>query len=140
VGVKEASGNMTQICEALAAVSANFVVLSGDAALTLPAMAVGARGVISVASNEAPGEMARLVEAAERNDFAAAREMHARLLPLMLVNFAESNPIPVKAAMAQMGLLEETYRLPMVPPRAETREKLRRVLAAVGLLPAAARA
>jgi 4-hydroxy-tetrahydrodipicolinate synthase len=84
--------------------------------------------------------MARLVEAAERNDFAAAREMHARLLPLMLVNFAESNPIPVKAAMAQMGLLEETYRLPMVPPRAETREKLRRVLAAVGLLPAAARA
>ena len=89
----------------------------GDDALTLPAMAVGARGVISVASNEAPGEMARLVEAAERNDFAAAREIHARLLPLMLANFAESNPIPVKAAMAQMGLLEENYRLPMVPPR-----------------------
>jgi len=124
----------------LTAVPADFLVLSGDDALTLPAMAVGARGLISVASNEAPGEMARLVEAAERNDFAAAREMHARLLPLMLVNFAESNPIPVKAAMAQMGLLEETYRLPMVPPRAETREKLRRVLAAVGLLPAAARA
>jgi len=140
VGVKEASGNMTQICEVLQAVPADFLVLSGDDALTLPAMAVGARGLISVASNEAPGEMARLVEAAERNDFAAAREMHARLLPLMLVNFAESNPIPVKAAMAQMGLLEETYRLPMVPPRAETREKLRRVLAAVGLLPAAARA
>jgi len=140
VGVKEASGNMTQICEVLKAVPADFLVLSGDDALTLPAMAVGARGLISVASNEAPGEMARLVEAAERNDFAAAREMHARLLPLMLVNFAESNPIPVKAAMAQMGLLEETYRLPMVPPRAETREKLRRVLAAVGLLPAAARA
>ena len=140
VGVKEASGNMTQICEALAAVSANFVVLSGDDALTLPAMAVGARGVISVASNEAPGEMARLVEAAERNDFAAAREIHARLLPLMLANFAESNPIPVKAAMAQMGLLEETYRLPMVPPRAETREKLARVLALVGLARVAARA
>ena len=140
VGVKEASGNMTQICEVLKAVPADFLVLSGDDALTLPAMAFGARGLISVASNEAPGEMARLVEAAERNDFAAAREMHARLLPLMLVNFAESNPIPVKAAMAQMGLLEETYRLPMVPPRAETREKLRRVLAAVGLLPAAARA
>ena len=140
VGVKEASGNMTQICEALAAVPANFVVLSGDDALTLPAMAVGARGVISVASNEAPGEMARLVEAAERNDFAAAREIHARLLPLMLANFAESNPIPVKAAMAQMGLLEETYRLPMVPPRAETREKLARVLALVGLARVAARA
>jgi 4-hydroxy-tetrahydrodipicolinate synthase len=138
VGVKEASGNMTQICEALKVVPADFVVLSGDDAMTLPAMAVGARGVISVASNEAPGEMAHLVEAAERNDFAAAREIHARLLPLMLANFAESNPIPVKAAMAQMGLLEETYRLPMVPPRAETRQKLARVLALVGLAPAAA--
>ena len=140
VGVKEASGNMTQICEVLKAVPPGFLVLSGDDALTLPAMAVGARGVISVASNEAPGEMARLVEAAERNDFAAAREIHARLLPLMLANFAESNPIPVKAAMAQMGLLEETYRLPMVPPRAETREKLARVLALVGLARVAARA
>jgi 4-hydroxy-tetrahydrodipicolinate synthase len=139
-GVKEASGNMTQICEVLNAVPADFVVLSGDDALTLPAMAVGARGVISVASNECPAEMARLVEAAEKNDFAAAREVHARLLPLMLANFAESNPIPVKAAMAQMGLLEETYRLPMVPPRAETRERLLRVLAAAGLVPAGARA
>jgi 4-hydroxy-tetrahydrodipicolinate synthase len=140
VGVKEASGNMTQICEALKAVPPHFVVLSGDDAMTLPAMAVGAQGVISVASNEAPGEMARLVEAAERNDFAAAREIHARLLPLMLANFTESNPIPVKAAMARMGLLEETYRLPMVAPRPETREKLARVLALVGLAPAAARA
>jgi 4-hydroxy-tetrahydrodipicolinate synthase len=139
-GVKEASGNVTQICEVLKAVPADFLVLSGDDALTLPAMAVGARGVISVASNEVPGEMARLVEAAERNDFAAAREIHSRLLPLMLANFAESNPIPVKAAMAQMGLLGETYRLPMVPPRAETREKLSRVLAAVSLVPAGGRA
>jgi 4-hydroxy-tetrahydrodipicolinate synthase len=138
-GVKEASGNVTQICEVLRAVPADFLVLSGDDALTLPAMAVGARGVVSVASNEAPGEMARLVEAAERNDFAAAREVHSRLLPLMLANFAESNPIPVKAAMAQMGLLEENYRLPMVPPRAETRERLARVLAAVALLPAGTR-
>jgi len=138
VGVKEASGNVTQICEVLKAVGPDFLVLSGDDALTLPAMAVGARGVISVASNEVPAEMARLVEAAERNDFAAAREIHSRLLPLMLANFAESNPIPVKAAMAQMGLLEENYRLPMVPPGAPTREKLRRVLAGVGLLPAGA--
>jgi 4-hydroxy-tetrahydrodipicolinate synthase len=138
-GVKEASGNMTQICEVVKAVPEGFLVLSGDDALTLPAMAVGARGVISVASNEVPSEMARLVEAAERNDFAAAREIHARLLTLMLANFAESNPIPVKAAMAHMGLLEESYRLPMVPPRAETREKLRRVLASLSLLPAAAR-
>jgi 4-hydroxy-tetrahydrodipicolinate synthase len=140
VGVKEASGNVTQICEVLKSVPADFLVLSGDDALTLPAMAVGARGVVSVASNEVPGEMARLVEAAERNDFAAAREIHSRLLPLMLANFAESNPIPVKAAMAQMGLLEETYRLPMVPPRPETRERLARVLAAAALVPAGARA
>jgi 4-hydroxy-tetrahydrodipicolinate synthase len=139
-GVKEASGNMAQICDALQSVPAGFLVLSGDDALTLPAMAVGARGIISVASNECPAEMARMVEAAERNDFAAAREVHARLLPLMLANFAESNPIPVKAAMARMGLLEESYRLPMVPPRAETRERLCRVLAAVGALPAEARA
>jgi 4-hydroxy-tetrahydrodipicolinate synthase len=139
-GVKEASGNMAQICDVLQSVPAAFLVLSGDDALTLPAMAVGARGIISVASNECPAEMARMVEAAERNDFAAAREVHARLLPLMLANFAESNPIPVKAAMAQMGLLEESYRLPMVPPRAETREKLRRVLADVGAVPAEARA
>ncbi len=132
VGVKEASGNMTQICEVLAAAPEGFIVLSGDDALTLPAMAVGARGIISVASNEVPAEMAQMVEAAERGDFAAARQAHARLLPLLLANFAESNPIPVKAAMARMGLLEEHYRLPMVPPRPETREKLARVLAAVG--------
>jgi 4-hydroxy-tetrahydrodipicolinate synthase len=131
VAVKEASGNMTQICETLRAVPEGFVVLSGDDALTLPAMAVGARGIVSVLSNELPAEMARMVEAAEANDFAKARERHARLLPLMLANFAESNPIPVKCVMAQMGLLEESYRLPMVPPRPETRDKLKRVLAAV---------
>jgi 4-hydroxy-tetrahydrodipicolinate synthase len=116
-----------------------FLVLAGDDAMTLPAMAVGARGVVSVASNEAPAEMARMVEAAEANDFAAAREGHARLLPLMLANFAESNPIPVKAAMALMGLLEESWRLPLVPPRDATRELLARVLSEVGLLPAVAR-
>lgn len=139
IGVKEASGNMTQICEVASAVPPGFVVLSGDDALTLPAMAVGARGVISVASNEVPAEMARLVEAAERGDFAAAREIHARLLPLLLGNFTESNPIPVKAALSLLGLLEENYRLPMVPPKAETREKLARILAALGKLPAVAR-
>lgn len=131
VGVKEASGNMTQICEALRAVPASFLVLSGDDALTLPSMAVGARGVVSVVSNQLPAEMAQLVEAAEAQDFAAARETHARLLPLMLANFAESNPIPVKAVMAQLGLLEEHYRLPLCPPRPETRERLARVYASV---------
>jgi 4-hydroxy-tetrahydrodipicolinate synthase len=130
-GVKEASGNMTQICEVLLAVPPAFLVLSGDDALTLPAMAVGARGVVSVASNELPAEMAQMVEAAEANDFAFARELHSRLLPLMLANFAESNPIPVKAVMALQGLVEPHYRLPMVPPRPETREKLARVLASV---------
>jgi 4-hydroxy-tetrahydrodipicolinate synthase len=131
VAVKEASGNMTQICEVMRAVPPEFIVLSGDDALTLPAMAVGARGIVSVASNELPAEMTQLVEAAEANDFTYAREIHTRLLPLMLANFAESNPIPVKCVMAQMGLLEESYRLPMVPPRAETRQKLARILASV---------
>jgi len=139
VAVKEASGNMAQICEVCSVVPADFIVLAGDDAMTLPAMAVGARGVISVASNEAPAEMARLVEAAEAGDFAKARELHARLFPLMLANFAESNPGPVKAAMARMGLIEEAYRLPMVPPRDATRERLDRVLAEVGLLSEVAR-
>jgi 4-hydroxy-tetrahydrodipicolinate synthase len=137
--VKEASGNITQISEVCRVVPADFIVLSGDDAMTLPAMAVGARGLISVASNEAPGEMAQLVEAAEKGDYADARERHMRLLPLMMANFAESNPIPVKTAMAQMGLLEEAFRLPMVPPKAETRERLAQVLAEVGLRPAAAK-
>jgi len=139
VAVKEASGNMTQICEVVRAAPDGFFVLSGDDALTLPAMAVGARGIISVASNEVPEEMAQMVEAAERGDFAAARAIHARLLPLLLGNFAESNPIPVKSAMALMGLLEENYRLPMVPPRTETRQKLAALLAAIGKAPAVAR-
>ena len=137
VGVKEASGNVTQMCEICRAVPPDFIVLSGDDALTLPLMAVGGRGIISVASNEIPAEMVQMVETAERNDFAAARTLHARILPLMLVNFVEANPIPVKAAMAAMGLLEETYRLPMVPPQAASREKILKVLKEAGLLKAA---
>jgi 4-hydroxy-tetrahydrodipicolinate synthase len=109
-------------------------VLSGDDAITLPLMAVGGRGVISVASNEVPREMSEMVEAAERGDFAAARRIHASLLPLMLVNFVESNPIPVKAAMAHMGLLEEHFRLPMVSPRQESRGRILHVLAGLGLV------
>jgi len=138
VAVKEASGNMAQICEVCRSVPPEFIVLAGDDAMTLPAMAVGARGVVSVVSNEAPAEMTRLVEAAEANDFARARELFARLFPLMMANFVESNPIPVKAAMARMGLLEEAWRLPLVPPREATRERLDRALASVGLLPAVA--
>jgi 4-hydroxy-tetrahydrodipicolinate synthase len=101
---------------------------------------VGGRGVISVASNVAPSPMARMIEAAERGDFQSARAQHQRLLRLMLVHFAESNPIPVKAAMARLGLLEEAYRLPMVPPSDATRAALDEVLAELELLPAGARA
>jgi 4-hydroxy-tetrahydrodipicolinate synthase len=134
VGVKEASGNVTQMCEICKALPPEFIVLSGDDALTLPLMAVGGRGIISVASNEVPADMVKMVETAERNDFAAARQIHARLLPLLLVNFIEANPIPVKAAMAAMGLLEDVYRLPMVAPRPESKAKILDVLKAMGLL------
>src|SRR6195256_4867306 len=110
VGVKEASGNVSQMCDVCRAVPADFIVLSGDDALTLPLMAVGGHGIISVASNEIPAEMVEMVETAERNDFAAARKVHARIFPLMSANFIESNPGPVKAAMAAMGLGEGGYR------------------------------
>jgi 4-hydroxy-tetrahydrodipicolinate synthase len=134
IGVKEASGNIQQMCEICRSVPSDFIVLSGDDAITLPLMSVGGRGVISVASNEAPRQMSQMVEAAERGDFAAARKLHAALLPLMLVNFVESNPIPVKAAMAAMGLLDEVFRLPMVPPRAESRARIVAVLNEMGLV------
>jgi 4-hydroxy-tetrahydrodipicolinate synthase len=130
VGVKEASGNITQMCEIARGVPDSFIVLSGDDALTLPLMAVGGHGIISVASNEAPAEMARMVELAEANDFDGARRIHNRLMPLFTTNFVESNPIPVKAAMAEMGLLEEIYRLPMVPPTPESRQRILAALAA----------
>jgi 4-hydroxy-tetrahydrodipicolinate synthase len=133
-GVKEASGNVSQMCEIFRAVPEHLVVLSGDDALTLPLMAVGGHGLISVIANEAPGEMARMVEHAEANDFAAAREIHRRLMPLMSANFVESNPIPVKAAMAAMGLLEEVYRLPMVGPSDQSRRRILDALAASRLL------
>ncbi len=134
VGVKEASGNVSQMCDICRAVPSDFIVLSGDDALTLPLMAVGGRGIISVASNEIPAAMVQMVEAAERNDFAAARQVHGRILPLMQINFVEANPIPVKAAMAAMGLLEDAYRLPMVPPSQVSREKILGVLKEMRLL------
>ena len=137
VGIKEASGNMTQMCEVCRLVPDGFLVLSGDDAVTLPLMAVGGRGVISVVSNEIPAEMAKMVEVAEAGDFAAARAIHTRIMPLMQINFVESSPGPVKAAMAAMGLLEEIYRLPLVPPRAESKAAINAVLKALGLLKAA---
>ena len=133
VGVKEASGNMAQIVDVCRRVPEDFLVLSGDDALTLPVMAVGGRGVISVIVNEAPAELVELVEAAERGEFAHARRVHARLASLMLANFVESNPIPVKAAMAAMGLCEEVYRLPLVPPSDASRERVLAALREAGL-------
>jgi 4-hydroxy-tetrahydrodipicolinate synthase len=133
VGVKEASGNMTQMCEMCGAVPEDFLVLSGDDVLTLPVMAVGGRGIVSVASNEVPAEMAKMVELAEAGDFKGARRLHEELLPLMQINFIESSPIPVKAAMAMMGLLEEVFRLPLVPPRPISRERIAQVLRDLGL-------
>ncbi len=128
VGVKEASGNISQIAEIIRNAPADFVVLSGDDALTLPVMALGGRGIISVASNEVPADMVQMVEAAERGDMAAARQIHNRLLPLMQVNFVESSPGPVKFAMAEMGLCEPVYRLPMVSVTETSQAKIKNVL------------
>ena len=133
VGVKEASADMAQMCEICRAVPAEFSVLAGDDLFTVPLIAVGGRGVISVASNEAPDKMARLVSAALGGDFETARQLHTRLLPLMQINFIEANPIPVKAAMAHLGLLEPHYRLPMVAPTATSLERIVHVLDEVGL-------
>jgi 4-hydroxy-tetrahydrodipicolinate synthase len=137
VGVKEASGSLSQMCDVLRTLPSDFLVLSGDDALTLPLMAVGGRGVISVVSNQIPREMSQMVEAAERNDFAAARAIHSRIISLMQINFVESNPGPVKYAMAAMGLLEEAYRLPIVSPKPESKAKIDAVLKELGLLKAA---
>src|ERR1700675_2325779 len=111
-----------------------FDVLCGDDAVTIPLIALGGRGLISVASNEIPAEMTKLVQLALAGDFAGARALQRTWLPLMEVNFVESNPIPVKAAMAMMGLLEPTFRLPMTPPSEANRGKIEGVLKACGLM------
>jgi len=121
VGIKEASGNVSQMAAILNAVPESFIVLSGDDAITLPLVALGGRGVISVVSNEIPAEMSQLTRLALQGDFPAARAIHRRYHALMEINFVESNPIPVKAAMAEMGLLEPVWRLPLVPPRRRIR-------------------
>lgn len=134
VAVKEASGNLSQIMEILRGRPEGFRVLSGDDAMTLAMIALGAEGLVSVASNEAPAEMSRMVEAALAGRWDEARELHYRLLPLMDVNFAETSPGPVKAAMAMMGLVEEELRLPLVPVEEKTRARVREVLVETGLL------
>ncbi|HZM94959.1 MAG TPA: 4-hydroxy-tetrahydrodipicolinate synthase [Vicinamibacterales bacterium] len=139
VAIKE-QPDLPQMSTIISGAREDFIVLSGDDPVTVAVMAIGGKGVVSVASNEAPSEMAQIVELCEKGDFAAARKLHHWLLPLIQVNFAETNPIPCKTAMAAMGLIEENYRLPMVPPSAATRNKVVQVLQNLKMLGAAARA
>jgi 4-hydroxy-tetrahydrodipicolinate synthase len=134
VGVKEASGNMAQIAEVCNTVPESFLVFSGDDAVTLPVIALGGVGIVSVASNEIPREMAEMTRAALSNDWATARTIHRKYLPLMQANFIESSPLPVKAVLAMMGRIEEVYRLPLLPMRRDTRSKLQKVATEVGLI------
>lgn len=134
IGIKEASGSITQQMEVLAAVPDSFRVLSGDDAFTFPLMCCGGVGVISVISNEAPGAMSHLARLLLKGKIEEARRLHFELLPLMKINFIETNPIPVKAALAMMGIIEEAYRLPLVPMKAENRARLAEVLQALGLV------
>src|SRR5215813_12024128 len=134
IAVKEASGSVNQIAEICGLVPENFSVLSGDDAVTLPVIALGGVGVISVASNEIPAEMSGMVRAALSNDWDTARKICRKYLPLMQANFIESSPLPVKAVLAMMGKIEEVYRLPLVPMRRDTRSKLQRVATEAGLI------
>ncbi len=134
VGVKEASGNIGQMAAALNIVPDEFSVLAGDDSVALPLFALGGKGVISVAANEVPREMALLCDCGLAGDFAGARAIHRKYLPLMEINFVESNPIPVKAAMSLMGLLDPVWRLPLVAPKAENWKKIREVLESLEIL------
>jgi 4-hydroxy-tetrahydrodipicolinate synthase len=134
VGVKEASGNMNQIAEAVNAVPETFQVFSGDDAVTLPVIALGGVGIISVASNEIPHEMSALTRAALENDWTTARSLQRKYLQLMQANFIESSPLPVKAVLAMMGKIEEVYRLPLLPMRRDTRSRLQKIVAEAGLI------
>lgn len=134
VGVKEASGNISQMANILHLLPADFTVLCGDDAITIPLMALGGRGVVSVVSNQIPAEMSRLAQSCLKGEFEAARQIQKRYLSLMNVNFIEANPVPVKAGMALMGLLEPVYRLPMCPPSDANISKIEHVLDSVGLL------
>jgi 4-hydroxy-tetrahydrodipicolinate synthase len=137
VGVKEASGNIGQMATVLHLLPEPFIVLSGDDAITIPLIALGGRGVISVVANEIPAEFSKLTQLALAGDFAGARALQRKWFALMEVNFCEVNPGPVKAAMAMMGLLEPVFRLPMVPPSEVNRAKIEAVVKSAGLLAAA---
>jgi 4-hydroxy-tetrahydrodipicolinate synthase len=133
-GVKEASGNISQIAEVLNAVPETFLVFSGDDAITLPVISLGGAGVISVASNEIPREMAEMTRAALNNDWHTARRLHRKYLALMQANFIESNPLPVKAVLSMMGKIEEIYRLPLLPMKRDTRSRLQRIATEAGVV------
>lgn len=132
VSVKEACGDIDQVSSILALCDIN--VMSGDDSLTLPMIAVGAKGVVSVAANVAPAEVAELCRHANAGNFEAARTMHYQLLPLFKVLFVESNPLPVKSALAQMGLIENVLRLPLTPALESTSAKVKAVLESMGIL------
>ncbi|MCC6591487.1 MAG: 4-hydroxy-tetrahydrodipicolinate synthase [Bryobacterales bacterium] len=134
VGVKEASGNITQMANVIQQVPESFAVLSGDDAITLPLIALGGKGIISVASNEIPAEMTQIARLCLNNDFAGARALYKRFLGVMEINFVESNPGPVKAAMAMMGLCEPVWRLPLVAPSEASLKKIAAALEAAGVL------
>lgn len=134
IGIKEASGSIVQQMEVLNGVKPGFRVLSGDDAFTFPLMALGGKGVICTTSNQIPAQMCRLTHLMLEGKIDEARKLHFQLLPLMQANFIETNPIPVKAGLAMMGMIEEVYRLPLVPMRPENRARLEKVMAALGLL------
>lgn len=134
VAVKEASGSMTQIAESLNVVPDDFIVLSGDDAVTLPVISLGGQGIISVASNVIPAEISKMTRAALDDDWPAARKLHRKYLPLMQALFIESNPMPAKCVLSLMGRADENYRLPMVRVKPETRAKLEKLAAELGLL------
>ena len=134
IGIKEASGNIGQMMEIVKLASRDFSVLSGDDALTLPLIAVGGVGCISVVANEVPGEFTKMVNAALAGDFKKAQALHYRLFDLMNVNFIETNPIPVKTALALMGRIGENFRLPLVPIQAKNKEVLIKTLKNLSLV------
>jgi 4-hydroxy-tetrahydrodipicolinate synthase len=134
VGVKEASGSISQMASILARVPDSFNVLSGDDAVTIPLTALGGKGVISVVSNEIPGEFSALTRSALNGDFETARRFQRKYQALMEINFVETSPGPVKFALARMGLLEPVWRLPLVAPQKESQQKIEAVLESAGLL------
>lgn len=127
VGVKEASGNISQIANVIHDVPETFLVLSGDDSMAIPVTALGGHGLISVTSNQIPGEMAKMVAAARAGNFEEARAIQRRHMELFRVNFIETNPIPVKWSMVAMGLLEPFYRLPLVPPSEANRKRIEQI-------------